>query len=205
MKHDLKIIATRLQAIAQTGETYCTDEFCMERYAELQEIAITLLENCTTLSKTALTQFFLQECDYPTPKLDVRGAVFKNNKILLVKEAADHAWSLPGGWTDINNSPAEAVKKEIYEESGYITEVVKLAALLDKQKQEYPCCLPHTYKCFFICEILDYQPVHSIEILEQGFFNLDNLPILSAGRINRANIELIFEHYKNPNLATTFD
>ena len=30
--------------------------------------------------------------------------IFKNNKILLVKEISDEKWTLPGGWFDVNKS-----------------------------------------------------------------------------------------------------
>ncbi|HET7880958.1 MAG TPA: NUDIX domain-containing protein, partial [Acetobacteraceae bacterium] len=52
-----------------------------------------------------------------TPKLGVRGAVFQDDRILLVRERADgERWTLPGGWADVNESPASAVAREVREE-----------------------------------------------------------------------------------------
>ena len=40
---------------------------------------------------------FCNETGFQTPKLDTRAAIFKDDKILLVKEK-NGTWSLPGGW-----------------------------------------------------------------------------------------------------------
>ncbi|MFP3472177.1 NUDIX domain-containing protein, partial [Micrococcus sp. SIMBA_144] len=81
---------------------------------------------------------FTNEKGYQTPKVDVRGVVFKDNKILMVKEKIDDQWSLPGGFCDINLSPGENIVKEIKEEAGYDATPVKLLALLDMNKHPHP-------------------------------------------------------------------
>lgn len=97
------------------------------------------------------------------------------------------------------------MEKEVYEETGYVTKAIKLIALLDKYKGNYPFALPHTYKCFFLCSIQSQEPCESIEALEIGFFALDNLPELSLHRVNKENIALMFEYYAAQNLPTVFD
>ncbi len=74
---------------------------------------------------------------YATPKVDVRGSVFRDDQILLVKERADGLWTLPGGWADVNESPREAVVREIMEESGYHTRANKLLAVWDRAKHQH--------------------------------------------------------------------
>jgi 8-oxo-dGTP pyrophosphatase MutT (NUDIX family) len=52
--------------------------------------------------------------------VDVQAAVFRDgDRILLVKEPEDGGWSLAGGWADVGESTAEAVVREVREESGY--------------------------------------------------------------------------------------
>ncbi len=196
---------TRVQALAQTGLTFCADPFCYERYQELQALVNKQLANFTEFSPEKITKLFAQEMGYPTPKLDVRGAVFQDDQILLVQEASDKLWTLPGGWADINLSAAECVVKEIYEESGYLTRAIKLAALYDKQKQDHPYQIPHAYKCFFICEILDFKPHENIETIAAEFFTLNELPELSIHRITLKQIEKMFMHYRDLSLPTEFD
>lgn len=65
-----------------------------------------------------------------TPKIDVRGAA-EENKILLVQEKMDQCWTMPGGFADVNLSPAENVIKEIKEESGFDCRIIKLIGILD--------------------------------------------------------------------------
>ena len=55
-------------------------------------------------------------------------AAFVEGRILLVREASDGSWALPGGWADVNDSPAEAAMREVLEESGFEARAVKLAA-----------------------------------------------------------------------------
>ncbi len=55
---------------------------------------------------------------YPTPKLDVRAAVFRGDELLLVREAGDGRWSLPGGWVDLREFLGEAATREVRESPG---------------------------------------------------------------------------------------
>lgn len=127
-------IADSLLAIAQNGLFFTKDVFDKERYLQIQKIAASIVTEKSSLNFDEILDLFSCEKGYATPKLDVRGAVFKDNKILLVKEISDQLWTLPGGWVDINESPSEAVCKEILEESGFKTKAVKLMALYDKSK-----------------------------------------------------------------------
>ena len=123
----------------------------------------------------------------------------------MVKERTDNLWSLPGGWIDINESPSEAVVREIHEESGFLTRAIKLMALFDKHKHPHPPQLPHTYKLFFICELLGGEKKTSIETSEVDFFAKDKLPNLSLSRVVNAQIGRAFVHKYDLNLPTDFD
>ena len=89
------------------------------------------------LPKERLEALFAAEAGYATPKLGVRAAVFdEEGRILMVRETADvDRWTLPGGWAEVNQTPAEAVVREVFEESGYHVRPVKLAALWDRARQ----------------------------------------------------------------------
>jgi 8-oxo-dGTP pyrophosphatase MutT (NUDIX family) len=54
---------------------------------------------------------------YATSKIDVRGAVFHDRAIFLVKERGDGLWTLPGGWADVNEAPSTAVAREVVVET----------------------------------------------------------------------------------------
>lgn len=55
-------------------------------------------------------------------------AVIPNEKgeILLIKRSDDGTWSLPAGAIDPDESPAEAVIREVAEETGLIVEIEKI-------------------------------------------------------------------------------
>lgn len=190
-------IADSLLAIAQNGLLFTKDAFDKERYLQIQKIAALILAEKSNLTSDKIIDLFSCEKGYATPKIDVRGAVFHDNKNQL--------WTLPGGWVDVNESPSEAVCKEIFEESGFKTKAVKLMALFDKNKHAHPTQLPHTYKLFFICELIGGEKTASIETSEIDFFEKDHLPDLSLKRVIKTQIERVFVHRQDITLATDFD
>jgi ADP-ribose pyrophosphatase YjhB (NUDIX family) len=148
---------------------------------------------------------FRDETGAATPKVDVRAAVFQDDAILLVKERDDGLWTLPGGWADPNESPSEAVVREVYEESGYRTRATKLLALYDRDKHGHPPYLFHVYKLFFQCELVGGAPSPSVETEEVAFFREDELPELSLTRVMPSQISRLFAHRRHPEWPTDFD
>lgn len=197
---------SRLQALAQTGLNFARDPYDIERYQALQNIAAEMLAAGTEADIGKIQNFLATDSGYATPKVDVRGAVFRNGKILLVRERSDGKWTLPGGWADVNESPAENVVREIREESGFETRVVKLLAIFDRSKHPHEPAFPfHVYKLFLHCEIIGGAAKHSSETDGVEFFAEAGLPELSSTRITQAQIHRLFEHQRHPNLPTDFD
>ncbi|MBE8965565.1 NUDIX hydrolase [Nostocales cyanobacterium LEGE 12452] len=197
--------AQKLQAIAQSGLTYSEGVYDIERYKQLRAIATEIMANYSNVEHTYVLDLFSREVGYATPKVDVRGAIFRDDTILLVKERVDGCWTLPGGWADVGESPSEAVVKEVYEESGYQARAIKLLAVYDRNKQGHPPLPFYVYKLFFHCELIGGSPSSSIETEEVGFFPEGALPELSLGRVTPAQINRLFQHYRQPDLPTDFD
>ena len=196
----------RLQAIAQNGLTYAENPFDIERYSQLREIAAEIISAHSGLTVERAADLFAQERGYATPKVDVRGVVFKDGGILLVRELVDDGrWTLPGGWVDVGESPSEAVVREVREESGYETRPVKLLAVYDKRRHEHPPDLMHIYKLFILCELLGGSASRSAETEGAEFFAEDGIPELSMGRTTHGQITRMFEHLRNPGLSADFD
>lgn len=195
---------SRIQAIAQTGLTYCQDPFDKQRYLELLAIASEMAAVHSTSNAKEIYDFFLKEQGYATPKIDVRAFIIENDKLLLVRERCDNLWSLPGGWADVNESPSEVVIKEVKEEAGYNVSVVRLLALWDKLKHDHPPQWPHAYKCFFQCKIEGGTPQENLEISDIAFFSFDNLPELSIDRVTKNQLIKLREIVINQ-LPTAYD
>lgn len=195
----------QLQAIAQNGLTYTDGPFDRERYKLLQAIAAEILATYSNVEPSYVLDLFANELGYATPKVVVRGAVFRDDKLLFVKERLDGCWTVPGGWADVGESPGEAVVREVYEESGYHTRAIKLLAVYDYNKQGYPPQRDHIYKLFIQCELLGGSPSKNLETDEVGFFSEHEIPELSMTRVIPAHITRLFEHYRHPEWPTDFD
>ena len=143
---------------------------------------------------------------YATPKVDVRGAVFHEGRVLLVRERSDRKWSLPGGFADVTESPAEAVVREVWEEAGVRARATKLLAVLDYDRHGHPPYAFRMYKLFFRCEALALgEHVGNAETLEAGFFAEEDVPELSTLRTTPAEIARMFAHLRAPDAPTDFD
>jgi ADP-ribose pyrophosphatase YjhB (NUDIX family) len=198
--------ARELQALAQTGLAFSNDAYDLERYQRIRALAAEMYARGSDTPIERIRSLFTQESGYATPKVDVRGAVFRDERILLVQEAVDGGWTLPGGWADVNQSPREGVEREIREESGFEARAIKLAAVYDYRRQGNRNPLPNSiYKIFFVCELMGGEARPSFETSAVDFFLPDQLPPLSLGRTNPAQIARMFAHWRDPALAADFD
>jgi ADP-ribose pyrophosphatase YjhB (NUDIX family) len=198
--------AKQLQALSQNGLTYGKDPFDRERYEQIRHIAAEMLAEKANAKTEEVLDLFSREKDYATPKVDVRGAVFKDGKILLVKERSDGKWALPGGWADVGESPSESVEREVWEESGFQVKAKRLAAVYDRGKHPHkPLMHYHIYKLFFICEITGGRATTSYETEQVEFFKESDLPELSITKILPEQISKMFEYYRQDGLEVYFD
>jgi ADP-ribose pyrophosphatase YjhB (NUDIX family) len=197
--------ARKVQAIAQNGLAFTTDPFDRERYTELTELVATILATELDIPVARAKSFWQGDEGYATPKVDVRGGIFEDDRVLLVRERSDGKWTLPGGWVDINDSPSGAVVREIREESGYQARAVKLAAVIDKLRHPHPPGIHHIYKLFFLCERIGGAAATSNETDAVQFFPVGELPELSTGRVLASQIERLHQHQLHPELPTYFD
>ncbi len=199
--------AKRLQAIASTGMHFGESEFDKERYAEIAEIATNMLADLSNKPVQVLTDLFPDfAAGYETPKVDVRGAIIRDDTILLVKEKFDGLWTLPGGYADVGLSAAENTVKEVSEEAGLTVTADKLIGVFHKAKHAYRQDPRDFYKFYFLCgEVGSQEPGIGPETLDVGFFTLAQLPPLSIGRSIRSHIELAFACHQDPDLPVQFD
>ncbi|GAC1356199.1 MAG: NUDIX hydrolase [Herpetosiphon sp.] len=206
-KQDVSWVAwvKRLQSIAQDGLTYSHDEYDRERYHQLQAITAEIAAHYSAAPLDTMYHELVGQTGPATPKVDVRGAVFRQEHILLVKEHDDGYWSLPGGWADVGEPPSDGVMREILEETGYRVGVKKLAAVYDRDRHAHTPNLYSIYKLFFLCEIVGNEQHHTIDTAAVRFFPVDNLPPLSIARVTAAQIARMVEHYRRPELPTDYD
>lgn len=196
--------AREIFSLSQSGITYSQNPYDIERYKRLQEITAEIIEDQSGISKDSALGSFSMQAGYITPKMDVRGAVVHEGKILLIQERADSRWAMPGGWADLGNSPASVAEREVWEESGFRVRAEKVVAVLDANRLE-PMEFYHAYKVIFLCTLLEGVPRTSYETLAVDFFAPDDLPPLSFYRTNEAMIQEVFAHIQDPGRPAAFD
>jgi len=203
-KLSLTILGQKLQALAQTGLTYTKDRYDIERYIELRDIAARMMAHQFSADKLLFAEDFIKQQGYATPKVDTRALVLREGKILMVKEADDKLWSLPGGWADVGDTPSDAVCRELDEETGLQVKVERLLGVWDRNLHGHPPYPWHVYKLIFFCKELGGNLKLSEDSLEIDFFDPTNLPPLSLTRIVPIEIETSLDIMKN-NKDTWFD
>jgi ADP-ribose pyrophosphatase YjhB (NUDIX family) len=198
-----------LQALSRTGLHFCSDEFDRERYQAIERIAAELLAAGAAAADPdgLLGEWSRDGGGYVTPKVEVRGAVFRaeDGKVLLVRETMDGLWTLPGGWADVNDSPSGAVRKEIEQEAGFRVRVTKLAALYDRNQHGHTPSLYHSWKAFFLCGIEGGEARGSYETDGVEFFDPEALPPMSLGRCTPQQVLRMRQHFLRPEIPTDFD
>ncbi|GAA5787459.1 NUDIX hydrolase [Chitiniphilus shinanonensis] len=194
-------------ATAQAGLTYSRDRFDIERFTALRDATAALLADGSGEPPARIRDWIDLDRHYPTPKLDVRALILdREQNVLLVREASDGLWTLPGGWCDIGESPADAVVREVREETGLEVVATRLLALLDKHKHPHPPQLPHALKAFFLCDVRGGALLRQTsETTDAAYHPADDLPPLSTHRILPAQIRMLCEQVASGALAARFD
>jgi ADP-ribose pyrophosphatase YjhB (NUDIX family) len=196
----------RIQALAEIGLEFSQNTYDRERYDELHEISLQMMNQITDVPVEKIAPVIQDKNGYKTPKIDVRAVVFnENNEILLIQEKADNRWAMPGGWADVGYSPSEVAVKECFEEAGLKVETSKLLAVLDKQKQKMPPAFEYTYKIFLLCKKLNNSISTGTETIDVGWFNEHNLPELSTPRNTVEQIKLMFQYHRGEISEPCFD
>ncbi|BDS32318.1 DNA mismatch repair protein MutT (plasmid) [Aeromonas caviae] len=194
-------------ATAQAGLTYSRDPFDIARFEALRAATVTLIASQSELAPDAIGDWIALDSGYPTPKLDVRAFIQNDaGHVLLVQERSDGCWTLPGGWCDIGDSPADAVVREVSEETGLACRAVQLLALFDTLKHPHPPQLPHAHKAFFLCEVTGGALLTDTdETKGAGYFSIDALPELSRHRVVASQLRTLHDHLSQGRGDTLFD
>jgi len=191
-------LVKQVQALAENGLHYSENDFDLDRYQNLEEIALRMLSLVTGLPDETIRVATPEHNGYRTPKVDVRAVVFNDrDEILMVKERVDSRWSLPGGWCDVGYTPTETAVKEVLEEAGIQVKVTRLLAIFDKKCHDHPEDLFYAYKIFLECEAENLEINTGMETLDVDFFAQDRLPELSTPRNTAGQIHKMFDFHFN--------
>ncbi len=198
--------AREIEALAEAGYTYASNPYEKQRSIRLRQIAAEIIAGYSQLEEIDVLEAFAAQPGYVTPKVDVRGAVFREGELLMVREAMDGRWTLPGGWADVGETPSRAIEREVAEEAGLEVRAVKLVGVYDANRYHGKLPLFHAYKLVFLCQLLSGEPGTSFETTEAAFFALDRLPQrLSSFRTTPRHLEDVIAAYEDPSVSAVFD
>lgn len=194
-----------LQSLSQSALYWCKDPYDIERFQRIREISAEMMAAKTGLDLENVKNLFCNETGYQTPKIDTRAAIIQNEKILLVQEK-NGKWAMPGGWCDIDQSPADNTVKEAKEEAGMAVKVTRLVSVEDQDIHNFP---PNAYKIIkimFLCEPLGGEFSPNTETVAFGWFSENGLPEPMANeKCTAEQVRLCFQAARAEHWETKFD
>lgn len=198
-------LAREIQALSQTGLFFAENEFARERHKRLGEIAAEMVSDHSSLETNELVNIFVSQTGYATPRVDVRAAVFRDEKLLLVRERIDGGWTMPGGWADVGDIPSGAAEREVREEAGFLVKARKVIGVYDANRLG-PLEIFHAYKIVFLCDLLGGEARTSNETSEVGFFGREEIPLMLSGeRTKQRHITDAFSVLDDSDRPAVFD
>lgn len=168
----------KVQSISKIGLIYSKDPYAITNYKEIQELSTKYLEDFVNV-KFDRPNYFKREI-YPTPNVSVRTVILNNekNRVLMVKEVNLQAYSLPGGWADLYDSPSKTARNECMQEAGADIDIVRLVGITDRTPFKNPTSIPE-YVIIFEARLVGELGEHEYETDDVGWFDVDNLPLIS--------------------------
>lgn len=191
----------KVLSICKIGLKFSKDPYAIENYRELQDLSRDMLNS---LHVYPIKDNFYERDIYPTPNLSVRVIVFNDKKqLLMVKEAMDGKWSVPGGWVDVFDTASHAAISEVKQETGLDIKVVKLLAVMQRERyKDYPTLVSEVVH-YFLGEYQNGVLTPSHETTDVRWVSLDDLPELSK-KTTKKEIERAVDVAIN-NKEVTFD
>jgi 8-oxo-dGTP diphosphatase len=122
----------------------------------------------------------------------VTGVIFnEKNEVLLFKHTyRQHAWSLPGGYLKAGEHPAEALEREIKEESNLVVSVDEpLKTRTDRTGSRLDMC--------YTGILIGGEFTPSQEVSAYGFYSQDTLPLLRSNQVFLIEKALQEKRFKN--------
>ena len=168
----------KVQSISKIGLIYSKDPYAITNYKEINNLSTKFLEDFINV-KFDRPNYFKRDI-YPTPNVSVRTVILnkEKNKVLMVKEVNLQAYSLPGGWADLYDSPSTTAKNECMQEAGANIEIVRLVGITDRTPFKNPTSIPE-YVIIFEARVIGELQEHEYETDDVGWFDVDNLPLIS--------------------------
>ena len=189
----LYLIADELRAIANYGLMHQKNEYDRERLYEVLSASARMVSILENRSPDDVISEYSGNMNHVSPLAGAEAAVFRNNRLLLIKRHDDKLWAVPGGKTDVGETLTEAAIRELKEETGLTGKVTRLLGIFDSRIWKSKDKL-HLYHVIFEVSTENESPEITKEALDWRFFGSDELPELSPGHDIR--VPFLFKLYR---------
>jgi len=189
----LYLIADELRAIANYGLMHQKNEHDRERLYEVLSASARMISILENRSHDDVLSEYEGDMSHVSPLLGAEAAVFKDDRLLLIKRHDNKLWAVPGGKADVGETLKEAAIRELREETGLTGRAARLLGIFDSRMWRSKDKL-HLFHVIFEVSTEDESPAITKEALDWGFFRSDELPELSPG--HDARVPFLFKLYR---------
>jgi ADP-ribose pyrophosphatase YjhB (NUDIX family) len=194
--------ADRLQASARTGLFFADNEYDRERYEQIITIAAEMAALATGRSPIEIEAIWARDVGYVTPRVGVGAAIFDDGGRLLLQKRTDSGlWALPVGFSEVGETPAAGIAREVREETGLIVRPERIIGVYDCQGG--PWLLHHLYNIVFWCSVQGGALVPTAEAPIADYFARDGLPKILGHHVQ--TVEDAFAAWNGGSPAAAFD
>jgi ADP-ribose pyrophosphatase YjhB (NUDIX family) len=198
-------IADQIRAMANNGLFYGKDPYDIDRYQRLLRLAAELLSMAASQPLEEIERVFLADVDLRTPLTGVDTAVFDEaGRVLLIQRADNHKWAMPGGASEVGDTPAENAAREVWEETGYEVEVTHLLGVFDNTRY-LRSMNRHGYLMLFAGKVTGGETTLSTESLDVQWFALNAIPWDEMSPGHWVRLRHAIRWYSDPTTPAYFD
>ena len=181
---EMHLIADELHSIADLGLHYVQTDYDKARYGRIRSLSARLVAALEGSTTDAILEGW-ETVIRATPFVSADAAVFREGRILLIKREDNGLWALPGGATEVGETWAESVERELREETGVQGIATELLGVFDARRWGSRA-RQHVYVSIWLVKIDEHQiPMAGPETTDVRFFAEDALPDLSPGHKER--------------------
>ncbi len=172
----LSVWADRLQALSRTGLFYANNDNDRERYQHILAIAAEMASSTIKLTPVELKSLWLADPGHVTPRVGIGAVIFdESGKLLLLKRPESSYWALPVGFSEVGETPAQGIAREVREETGLVIHANRILGVYDCRGS---ALLHQLYNIVFWCAVDGGELTKTAEAPDHGYFDRAMLPAL---------------------------
>lgn len=184
MASEIYSIADELLAVANLGLHHSKNAYDRERYEKVLSASARLMSILDKRPFTEVLARFQDNYEHICPQIGAEAAVFRDNRLLLIKRHDDGLWAVPGGMVEVGETLTASALREFKEEVGLTGTITRLLGVFDSRiwKSQVKSQLYHV---IFEVNVSEGTPVVTNEATDWGFFAVNELLDLSPGHDSR--------------------